>query len=65
MTALMRKSRPYVFWGQTTSVCETCLTLVPAKIQIKGDEVWYEKRCQRHGDAVDSDLDRRWLLAPV
>jgi uncharacterized radical SAM superfamily Fe-S cluster-containing enzyme len=49
MTAPLRRSRPYVFWGQTTSLCETCLTLVPAKIQIKGSEVWYEKRCEQHG----------------
>src|SRR6266404_2994460 len=49
MTAPLRRSRPYVFWGQTTSLCETCLTLVPAKIQIIGDEVWYEKRCRQHG----------------
>jgi uncharacterized radical SAM superfamily Fe-S cluster-containing enzyme len=49
MTAPLRRSRPYVFWGQTTSLCETCLTLVPAKIQIRDNEVWYEKRCKRHG----------------
>jgi 7,8-dihydro-6-hydroxymethylpterin dimethyltransferase len=49
MTAHLRRTRPYVFWGQTTSLCETCLALVPAKIAIKGNEVWYEKRCDRHG----------------
>jgi 7,8-dihydro-6-hydroxymethylpterin dimethyltransferase len=49
MTAPLRRARPYVFWGQTTSLCETCLALVPAKIAIKDDEVWYEKRCDRHG----------------
>jgi uncharacterized radical SAM superfamily Fe-S cluster-containing enzyme len=49
MTVASRKSRPYVFWGQTTSLCETCRALVPAKIQIVGDEVWYEKRCREHG----------------
>jgi len=49
MTLLLRKARPYVFWGQTTSLCETCLALVPAKIAIRDNEVWYEKRCQRHG----------------
>ena len=49
MTALLRRSRPYVFWGQTTSLCETCLALVPTKIEIVGNEVWYEKRCDRHG----------------
>lgn len=49
MTAPLRRSRPYVFWGQTTSLCETCLSLVPAKIEIRDDEVWYEKNCKRHG----------------
>ena len=49
MNASLRRSRPYIFWGQTQSLCETCLTLVPAKIQIRGDEVWYEKRCRQHG----------------
>jgi 7,8-dihydro-6-hydroxymethylpterin dimethyltransferase len=49
MTALLRRTRPYVFWGQTTSLCETCLVLVPAKIEIRDNEVWYEKRCDRHG----------------
>jgi uncharacterized radical SAM superfamily Fe-S cluster-containing enzyme len=44
-----RKSRPYVFYGQTTSLCETCLALVPAKICIEGDDVYYEKRCKAHG----------------
>ncbi len=49
MTAPLRRSRPYVFWGQTTSLCETCLALVPTKIEIVGNEVWYEKRCEKHG----------------
>lgn len=44
-----RKSKPYLFHGQTQSMCETCLKLVPAKIQISGDEVFYEKRCRDHG----------------
>src|SRR5882762_2047390 len=49
MNAPLRKSRPYIFWGQTQSLCEVCLALVPAKIEIVGDEVWYEKRCRQHG----------------
>ncbi len=49
MTLPLRRARPYVFWGQTTSLCETCLALVPAKIAIKDNEVWYEKRCNAHG----------------
>jgi tetraether lipid synthase len=49
MTAPLRRSRPYVFWGQTTSLCESCLRLVPAKIEIRDNEVWYQKRCPQHG----------------
>jgi len=49
MTVPLRRSRPYIFWGQTESLCETCLALVPAKIQIRGNEVWHEKRCRQHG----------------
>ena len=49
MTAPLRRSRPYLFWGQTTSLCETCLALVPAKIEIRDNEVWYQKRCPQHG----------------
>src|SRR5260370_1239507 len=49
MTALLRRSRPYLFWGQTTSLCETCVKLVPAKIEIRDNEVWYQKRCPQHG----------------
>ena len=44
-----RKPRPYVFLGQTTSICETCLTLVPAKIIEEGGAVYYQKRCWEHG----------------
>ena len=28
----LRKSVPWLFYGQTTSLCETCWELVPAKI---------------------------------
>ncbi|MDA9408198.1 radical SAM protein [Bradyrhizobium sp. CCBAU 45384] len=49
MNAPLRKSRPYIFWGQTQSLCEVCLKLVPTKIQILDNEVWYEKRCREHG----------------
>ncbi|MEZ0224608.1 MAG: radical SAM protein [Alphaproteobacteria bacterium] len=44
-----RKQTPYVFYGQTTSLCEECMALVPAKILIEGDNVFYQKRCERHG----------------
>jgi len=46
---LARPSRTYSFYGQTTSLCESCLRLVPAKIVIEGDDVFYLKRCTEHG----------------
>ena len=30
-----RKAAPYIFHGQTTSLCETCLETVPAKVVIE------------------------------
>jgi uncharacterized radical SAM superfamily Fe-S cluster-containing enzyme len=48
MTAPLRKSRPYIFWGQTTSLCETCLALVPTKIQIRENRSGREA-LRRHG----------------
>jgi uncharacterized radical SAM superfamily Fe-S cluster-containing enzyme len=45
----MRSLKPYIFYGQTTSLCETCLELVPAKILIEDDDVFYLKRCPEHG----------------
>jgi uncharacterized radical SAM superfamily Fe-S cluster-containing enzyme len=44
-----RKPRPYIFLGQTTSLCETCFALVPAKIVEEGGAVYYLKRCAEHG----------------
>ena len=60
----MRQPRPYVFYGQTTSLCETCLALVPAKILIEGDDVFFQKRCTEHGVqktlvSTDADYYRR------
>ena len=49
VNAPLRKAKPYIFHGQTTSLCATCRKPVPAKILISGDEVWYEKRCRDHG----------------
>lgn len=55
-----RKSAPYIFHGQTTSLCETCLVPVPAKVIIEGGEVFYQKRCFEHGvqkTLISDDLD--------
>lgn len=49
MSDLGRKQAPYIFYGQTTSLCEECLGLIPAKILIEDDEVYYQKRCESHG----------------
>ena len=45
----VRKSAPYLFLGQTTSLCETCLELAPAKIIAEHGSVFYLKRCRQHG----------------
>jgi 7,8-dihydro-6-hydroxymethylpterin dimethyltransferase len=44
-----RKVAPYLFLGQTTSLCETCLELVPAKILAENGAVYFQKRCRAHG----------------
>jgi uncharacterized radical SAM superfamily Fe-S cluster-containing enzyme len=44
-----RPSKDYSFYGQTMSLCETCLQLVHAKVLIEGDDVFYLKRCPQHG----------------
>jgi 7,8-dihydro-6-hydroxymethylpterin dimethyltransferase len=55
-----RKAAHYLFHGQTTSLCETCLELVPAKVIIEDDKVFYLKRCRQHGvqkTLISDDLD--------
>ena len=68
-TDLSRKSVPWIFYGQTTSLCETCWELVPAKIIGQEGRVYYQKRCPDHGVTkclIEEDADywldiRRWL----
>lgn len=55
-----RKAASYIFHGQTSSLCETCLDVVPAKIIIEGGCVYYLKRCPDHGvqkTLISDDLD--------
>ncbi|HTK80335.1 MAG TPA: radical SAM protein [Rhizomicrobium sp.] len=47
--SFVRPSKDYIFYGQTTSLCEVCLRLVPAKIVFEGEDVFYLKRCKDHG----------------
>ncbi|NKJ41387.1 hypothetical protein FHW94_000831 [Novosphingobium sp. SG720] len=49
-----------MFHSQTTSLCETCLEPVPAKVIIEGERVYYLKRCRDHGvqkTLISDDLD--------
>src|SRR5690242_1968031 len=45
----VRKTASYLFFGQTTSLCEHCLALVPAKVIGEDGCVFYLKRCPEHG----------------
>lgn len=52
--------RPYLFYGQTQSLCETCLAVVPAKIVFQDGCVYYLKRCPEHGQQktlISTDVD--------
>ena len=63
---LARKSVPWIFYGQTTSLCETCWELVPAKIIGQDGKVFYQKRCPEHGvmkTLIEEDADY-WLNDP-
>ena len=67
--ATARKAAPYLFLGQTTSLCETCLELVPAKIIGEEGRVYLQKRCPDHGimkTLIEEDADywlstKQWL----
>ncbi|GHC95034.1 radical SAM protein [Novosphingobium pokkalii] len=58
--AAVRKAAPYVFHSQTTSLCETCLEPVPAKVILEDERVYYLKRCRQHGvqkTLISDDID--------
>ncbi|MEM9531010.1 MAG: radical SAM protein [Pseudomonadota bacterium] len=58
--AAVRKQRPYLFYGQTQSLCSQCLAVVPAKIIFQDGCVYYLKRCSAHGTEkvkVSSDIE--------
>ncbi|MFZ6769462.1 radical SAM protein [Undibacterium sp. Di26W] len=46
---MSRKSRPYLFYDTTSSVCSTCLHPVEAKIIFKDAKVFMDKWCSAHG----------------
>lgn len=54
------KARPYIFYGQTQSLCEICLAVVPTKIIFQHNQVYYQKRCAEHGvqkTVVSTDIE--------
>ncbi len=46
---MANSARPYIFYAQTQSLCEECLAVVPTKILIQDERVYYLKRCPEHG----------------
>jgi len=44
-----RKTRPYLFYDTTQSVCTTCLHPCEAKILVKDERVYMDKWCPAHG----------------
>jgi len=46
---MTRKTRPYLFYDTTQSVCTQCLRQVEAKILIKDERVFMDKWCPVHG----------------
>ena len=60
LTQFERKTAIYIFHSQTTSLCETCLVPVPAKVIIEDNAVYYLKRCRDHGvqkTMISDDVD--------
>jgi uncharacterized radical SAM superfamily Fe-S cluster-containing enzyme len=45
--------RDHAFLGTTQSLCPECLTLVPAKIIVRANRVYFRKRCPTHGVRED------------
>lgn len=68
----MAKSRPYLYYDQTLSLCPQCLRRVEAKHVIRDGEVWMHKWCPEHGqqhvliapDAAYWRLGRETYLKP-
>ncbi|HQR44347.1 MAG TPA: hypothetical protein PLX97_16740, partial [Gemmatales bacterium] len=45
--------RDYVFRGTTKSLCPQCRRVVDAKIIVRGERVYFRKRCPEHGERED------------
>lgn len=65
---MSRKSRPYLFYDTTSSICGTCLFPVEAKILFKDGKVYMDKWCPAHGSErvlVSDDVDYYRLCREV
>ena len=47
----MAKTRPYLYYDHTVSLCEHCLRRIEAKHVIRDNQVWMYKWCPAHGQA--------------
>jgi len=45
----MATPRDYLFLHQTTSLCESCLKLVPTKVIQREQAIYFRKQCAEHG----------------
>ena len=45
----MAKTRPYLFYDTTVSICSTCLRKIEGKIVFEDERVYMLKRCPQHG----------------
>jgi uncharacterized radical SAM superfamily Fe-S cluster-containing enzyme len=65
---MKRKTRPYLFYDTTSSVCTICLRVVSATILIKDFRVFMDKWCPAHGTErvlVSDDADYYRLCREV
>ncbi len=47
------RHRDYTFLGTTQSLCPDCRSVVPAKIISRRGRVYFQKKCQQHGERED------------
>lgn len=52
--------RDYTYFDLTISICSKCLERIPAKIIFRGEQVWMQKQCAKHGKEevmISDDVD--------
>ena len=47
----MHKTRPYIYYDYTKSLCPECLETIDAKIVFRDEKVWMLKYCKKHGES--------------